>query len=303
LVIKPNFFIVGAPKCGTTALSEYLRSHPNVFISDPKEPLLFAQDIAGRIVRDESKYLSLFETADPLSHLAIGEGSACYLCSDLAIPLILKMQPTAKIIVMVRNPVALVQSFHSELLLSGEEDISDFEEAWGLEDDRRHNRKVPVSCRSRKWLYYSEWGKLGSQIKRLYRIAHINQVKVIVFDDFVQDTAAVYRDVLSFLSVPDDGRREFPVVNERKSVKSPAFQRLLAVGEKYVAPALRDVFGRSRWFGIRTRLTRLNSFSSEKKVLTEAFSEELRSFYVDEVMLLSEIINRDLSSWISGHSK
>ena len=72
---KPNFFIVGAPKCGTTALSEYLREHPQVFMSRPKEPHHFATDMPRyRFTKNEADYLDLFSGADD-SHTAIGEAS------------------------------------------------------------------------------------------------------------------------------------------------------------------------------------------------------------------------------------
>ena len=47
----PTFMIVGAPKCGTTALYEYLQTHPQIFISDPKEPLYFAEDLGAHLQR------------------------------------------------------------------------------------------------------------------------------------------------------------------------------------------------------------------------------------------------------------
>ena len=81
----PNFFIVGAPKCGTTALYEYLRAHPNVFMPELKEPHFFAKDLGGypRIKTLEA-YRELFE-ARAAQHLAVGEASVYYLRSAVAI--------------------------------------------------------------------------------------------------------------------------------------------------------------------------------------------------------------------------
>ncbi len=69
---KPNFFIVGAPKCGTTALAAYLKEHPQVFFSDPKEPHYFNDDFANRHTTSLQTYLSYFHDALD-SHLAIGK--------------------------------------------------------------------------------------------------------------------------------------------------------------------------------------------------------------------------------------
>ena len=106
----PNFFIVGAPKCGTTALCEYLKYHPNVFMSTPKEPHYFAEDFERyRHVKTEDKYLALFGDCND-RHLMIGEASVFYLRSTRAVSLIRDFNPDAKIIVMLRNPVDMVYS-------------------------------------------------------------------------------------------------------------------------------------------------------------------------------------------------
>ena len=81
---RPDFFILGAPKCGTTALSEYLRRHPRVFVSRPKEPHYFCADFDYYYApgqRTEEHYLRLFAEADE-GHLAVGEASVWYLYSE-----------------------------------------------------------------------------------------------------------------------------------------------------------------------------------------------------------------------------
>ena len=102
---RPNFFIVGAPKCGTTAMTTYLRDHPQIFMPLQKEPHYFAEDYPiFREVWTEKQYLHLFRSADS-SHLAVGEASVWYLYSDHALPRIKAFAPDARIIVQVRNPV------------------------------------------------------------------------------------------------------------------------------------------------------------------------------------------------------
>ncbi len=120
----PNFFIVGAPKCGTTALSEYLRHHPNVFFSSQKElnflnDDLPQEDITGlHRVSSLSDYLKYFAEANE-NHRAVGEGTPHYLRSRTAIQNILDLNPEARLIAMVRNPVDLVDAFHATRLYRG----------------------------------------------------------------------------------------------------------------------------------------------------------------------------------------
>src|SRR6185295_10222300 len=113
---KPTFLIAGAPKCGTTALYEYLQTHPQVFLSDPKEPHFYANDLgAHRTIVTRGQYEKLFSAAGP-QHLAIGEASAWYLHSAVALPAVARELPDAKLIVMLRNPVELIRSLHSDLV-------------------------------------------------------------------------------------------------------------------------------------------------------------------------------------------
>ena len=83
---KPDFFIVGAGRCGTTALYEYLRAHPRIFMPAVKEPRFFADDMPGLMNRVASlpEYLRLFRGARP-EHLAVGEASPQYVYSSTAI--------------------------------------------------------------------------------------------------------------------------------------------------------------------------------------------------------------------------
>jgi hypothetical protein len=175
---RPNVFIVGAPKCGTTALSQYLRGHPQVFFCSPKEPHYFATEFPGyRAVTCEVDYLNLFSAAGP-HHNALAEGSVYYLYSGQALERIRRFNPDARIIAMLRDPVDLVYSLHAQLLYSGNEIEEDFERAWDLQDERAHGRHLPRNCQDPKVLLYREVGKLGEQCERLLGIFPRTQVKL-----------------------------------------------------------------------------------------------------------------------------
>ena len=161
---KPNLFIVGAPKSGTTALSDYLREHPNIFISVPKEPHFFAIDLPGhrRKFDTYAKYIRLFENAD--EHV-VGEASVHYLYSQKAIENIYEFNSEARLIAMLRKPVEMVYSMHSQALASLNEDVTDFEKAWELEPERSAGRHVPKHCHDVQILYYSQIAKYARAVK------------------------------------------------------------------------------------------------------------------------------------------
>lgn len=161
----PNFFIVGAPKCGTTAVSEYLRNHPSIFMSFPKEPHHFSDDFAQfREYRRLDDYMKLFRgrTQD---HLIVGEASVWYLYSSSAVKSIYEFNKDAKILVMLRNPIDFVCSLHSQLLFAFNEDRPDFAEAWNLQEDRAKGINLPKTCIAPQFLQYRAVAKFGAQLE------------------------------------------------------------------------------------------------------------------------------------------
>ena len=133
--------------------------------------------------------------------------------------------PNARIIVMLRNPVDLVESLHAQLVYSRDEVQIDFRTAWKLCASRKAGYRIPPRCRDPKVLWYDEVAKLGEQVERWQNYFSRGRIKFVCFDDLVTDTAQVYRDVLDFLDLPDDGRQVFNVVNARKT------QRLSVVAD------------------------------------------------------------------------
>jgi hypothetical protein len=297
--IAPNLFIIGAPKCGTTALSEYLKGHPNIFFSPVKEPHFFDLDTSKRLKLNIQTYLSLFSDAQPGLHKAVGEASTGYLFSKVAVSEILKFNPNSKFIVMLRNPVDLVQAWHSEMYFEGIENVRDFESAWNLEHARRHGRSIPSPCWEPKKLFYSEWGKLGDQMERLFAIVSRDRLKVILFDDFVADTKGVYEEVLLFLGLPSDGRDDFHTVNENRTLRYPRLQRSFAFTVNYFR-RIRVVSGlRLRWgLGLSQKFLLLNSKPTNRKGISLELRAELIDFFRKDIHKLSQLLERDLSHWI-----
>jgi hypothetical protein len=302
----PNFFIVGAPKCGTSSLSEHLRNHPNVFFS-PRKELNFLnddlpqEDVSGlyRIstLRD---YLKYFVEANE-NHLAVGEGTPHYLRSRTAIPNILDLNPEARLIAMVRNPIDLVHSFHATRVYEGLEDVVDFEEAWRKQDERRRGRSIPKFCLDESMLLYSEIGLLGKQLQRMFSFAPAEQVKVVVFDDFVRSPKEAYEGVLSFLELPNDGRTEFPKLNPNMHRRSRFLQRGVGYAIRNTMRTKR-VLGIRRGLGVLNRISKSNTKVQPRPPLSASFEAELRDFYKEDVELLSQLLDRDLAPWLRGES-
>jgi len=296
----PNFFILGAPKCGTTALSVYLREHPQVFMCTPKEPHYFAEEFPRyRIVERWDDYLGLFSGAES-RHAAVGEASVFHLYSAVAIPRLLERIPRARLIVLLRNPVELARAMHSQVLLTRDETVTSFEEAWRLCDARRRGASVPPGCREVKILLYDQIAAIGAQLKRLLECAPRERVKWWFFDDFVRDPGRIYREVLQFLELADDGRKSFPQVNGRLRSRVQCLAQLTQKPPRAWVQAAaigRRMLGVQYW-GVLDFLRRINTVPARPPALPVELQAQMREHFAPDVRLLASITGRNLDHWL-----
>jgi len=297
---SPNFFIAGAPKCGTSALYAYLNAHPNIFISTPKEPQYFAEDLPRyRLVATEPEYLRLFKDCTT-DHIARGEASTSYLFSSAAMKRIRERYPDTRIIAMLRDPVDMVYAWHAQCILNGDETEQDFARAWELQEPRRMGQALPRRCRHKELLLYKDWGMYSGQVERLFNCFPREQVRIIVFDDFVRDTRRVYEDVLEFLGVPQDGRDEFPRINENQMLRSKWIGNYLENPPRlvrYVAKGVKNLAG-CNTIGLLEPLIRLNRKKMQRPRLPAEFRARLALEFKDDVRRLSALLDRDLDHWV-----
>jgi hypothetical protein len=296
---KPNFFIVGAPKCGTTALYEYLRLHPNIFMPQLKEPHYFAKDLTAPKVKTLVDYIRLFADCTN-EHQSVGEASASYLSSSTALSNIHEFNSDAKLIAMLRNPVDMVYSMHSQLLYWSEETVDDFETAWRLQERRSHGIELPKTCGEPYWVQYARLARLGTQTQRMLSIFPRAQVKLILHEDFAASPETVYSEVVDFLGLPHDHRSDFPRLNENKKARMTWLRNFI----RKPPPLLRKGFrrlkraaGEERVVSLKAKIVDLNTLKERRPPLSLAFRTELVETFRDEVALLSQILNRDLSHW------
>jgi len=298
--MKPNFFIVGAPKCGTTAMSSYLRGHPAVFMSTPKEPSYFAADLPGlQYVDSLAAYEELFSKVGAAQSI-VGEASPSYLMSEVAIEKIAAYQPQAKILVMLRKPVDMLPSYHSQLFYSSFEDEADFQRAWDLQLQRLDGNRLPASCRDPGLLQYGKVALYAEQLQRLYRFFPDSRVQIVLYDDLCSDLLAVYRGVLRFLELEDDGRTEFPVVNSRKEARFGLLNRLLHTPPAWARRWMTRLSGSAlhdRLIAAYSMILSANSRQSEKKSLDPEFRARLMAFHADDISRLEQILGRNLDAW------
>jgi hypothetical protein len=284
---RPDLFIIGAPKCGTTSLASWLGKHPRIFMTAIKEPHYFNFDHPGYVpIRSVASYEAHFRGAR-VDHGAVGEASVWYLYSEVAVPEILKYSPDARFIVCLRDPVDMALSLYRQKLFSCDEHLTDFAEAWELRTDRWEGRCVTKWCREPRHLAYDRACMLGEQLERLYDRVKRNRVHTVLLEDLGRDPRGAYRRVLDFLSLPDDGRSDFPTLNSAKEFRFTALQRLIRIG----ATARRRLRLTSFGFG------KLNRREPRNSPLSDGLRRELAACFAKDVAKLGRLLGRDLSHW------
>lgn len=288
--INPDFFIVGAPKCGTTSLASYLDSHPEIEICKPKEPNFFSTDFPRlKEVETLDEYLSLFRTESTATSI-FGEASTWYLYSKEAVPNILHYNPNAKFIVMIRNPLEMFPSLHSQFRFNLIEEIENVEDAWAAQVRREH----------RPLMQYRSVCSLGHQVKRLVRHCGSQAVHFVVFDDMASDVNKVYNNVLRFLGAKPHRLREYEVHNKNKSHRIPSIERFLRKPPAAVARAVdftKRVTGISE-IGLGKLVRRVSVKPLKRDELRAEFRTKLATEFAEDLVLLEEIVDRDLGHWL-----
>ena len=290
---KPNFFILGAPKCGTTSLAAWLSRHPNIFVSEEKEPHFFNTDDRQN-VSSLAEYESLFVRASD-RHKAVGEASVWYLSSAKAVENILCYEPRAKFIVMVRNPMEMAPALHSEMVLSGHEDIRDFRKAWDIQAERKEGRALPAFSWARRRFLYGEVCKLGSQLERLLSMVPAPRVHVVVLDELATEPRQEYLRVLRFLGVEDDGRLQFPVYNSAKNIRWPRFTRIV-----FILGQIRRKVGMKTGLSLWKRFARLNQIEMPRVPLPRDMENRLHSYFLEDIKLLEHLCGKNFEHWLGS---
>jgi hypothetical protein len=279
---RPNLFIAGAPKCGTTAWVRYLETHPDIFFSQAKEPNYFASDLPGiRWVDSLPEYEKLFRHAGTAK--AVGEASAMYLYSSRSAEAIHAYNPEARILIFLRGQEDFLPSYHHQLLFRFAESIKDFEKAWRL-SGKRTPETIPKTCREPRLLDYPAVADFRSQVGRFLALFPRDQLLVIGFEEWTANPRSTYLRILDFLGLEDDGRADFPKINEAKSYRVKWVGRLIAKPPRIVQSAvnvLKKISGRDA-LGLGVRASELFSIRGYTTSISDKLREEIRDRYSED---------------------
>ena len=267
----PNFFIVGAPKAGTTSLYAYLKETKDIYMSPVKEPRYFQIRIPESYlprISDKAKYLKLFRKVT--DEKAIGEATPTYLQDPESAKLIHNVVPDARIIILLRDPVE--RAFSHYLTIKSQ----------GIEKNSFHNViKQSIEIRLKgieKYNTYLDHGLYAKAVKRYVNIFGTNKVKILIFEEFIKDPKKTIQDVLDFLGVKSE-----PPQNVEQSFNVYAVPRGKFGLYIYRSKTLAELSKKIIPFSLKWKLKENLILKKEKKpVISKEDKVILESFYRNE---------------------
>jgi Sulfotransferase family len=313
-------FIVGAPRCGTTTLASFLQQHPDVCFSAVKEPHFFTQHELGGLSQEDlqdfvaEEYLGRFFSQCRGDETLRAEGSVTYLYAATAMAPILRLWPDAKFVIALRDPLAMLPSLHARLLVTGDETIRDFAQAWAKIDERAQGKSIPKSAIDPRFLRYDEAGKLGENADRFIQAVGRDRCHIVLFDDLAADPEGTYRELCRFLGLQPKEGTKLAAQRINKTIRIGWLQRLLKRPPRRVRTVLAGEKFRQREkkldakegktiaaiFRIRKRLLDWNKVPAKREPLDPEVRRQIIARLRDDVILLSKVIDRDLSHWLGG---
>lgn len=282
----PNFFIVGAPRAGTTSLHSYLNDIPEIFMSQIKEPNYFSRKLVPddhpllNPIREKQRYLHLFENVK--DQKIIGEASPLYL-SDPDVPkLIHQVSPNALILISLRDPIERLLS-HFTLIIrdGGTKDtfhkVLHNEMKFGIEDSLKPH-------------LYLESGLYSDSIKRYLEIFGSKQVKIIIFEEFSKNPKVTLEEILNFLGI------HHSLLNFKAEVHNPFTAPRGKTAEHILTSKTTSKFLKAFLPSSTRKFLRRNILTNnqDKPIIEKEDWKILYDYYKEDVEKLKKILNREL---------
>jgi len=276
----PNFFIVGAPKAGTTSLYAYLKDIPGIYMSPIKEPNYFSVGThfkpSKKPIRDKKKYLRLFEKVK--DEKIIGEASPSYLSDPEAPKLIHQIVPDARILISLRDPVERAYSSYLTNVRRGRIKKSFSQQM----ENTLSNEILPSETKLTRGLYFN-------LVQRYLDIFGQKQVKIIIFEEFIKNPKIFIEEILEFLEYNKPLETfENKVHNPYAVARSPVTRYIFQ--NDTVRKFAQMIPSSSR----RILKERVMLKQQPKPKMNEEVKKKLVNFFHDDVEKLKTLLGRDL---------
>lgn len=305
----PDFFVVGHPKCGTTALYHLLRGQPDIFLPSLKEPMFLASDMKPTrsspmnlgLPQTMHEYLGLFSQATP--NQLIGDMSTTYLVSKCAAANIKAVNEEPRIVAIFREPASFLRSLHLQALRDHNENVKRLGRALALEERRLSGKHIPRKCYRPQALCYTDYLAYTTQLKRYHDVVGKDRILTLIYDDLRLNWDDTVDRILSFLGVtPLQTKTAPPESNTALRVRSQTLDEsitrvLLGYGpvSKFAKRMLQGIIPPHRRadlvVGLRERIIYSRPLPVDGGVM-----HDIRVRFRDEVERFGDYIGRNLIS-------
>lgn len=308
-MILPNFLIIGAAKSGTTSLYHYLRPHPQIFMSFPKEPTFFGHEgedgffngpgdndesYRTRMITRMDAYVALFQGVT--HEKAIGEASIFYLYLPKAPATIKKYIPNVTMFAVLRNPVDRAYSNYLHLLRQMREPCT-FARALEQEPSR-------IAANWNELWHYKSMGFYHKQVKRYYETFGRNQLHVYLYEDLQNDPLSLVREIFDILGVDTSFVPDVSKKYNISSLPKHQFYGKLLHRAKTAAQSSRKHLPKRLHWRVNRLVTIIGAAESSNSTPPPPMPEDIRNSllaeYRDDILRLEDLLQRDLSHWLSS---
>jgi hypothetical protein len=295
----PDFYVIGAPKCGTSALHAALDRHPQLFMSAVKEPKYFLGDNQppqpsdgpddaihlARYVWRREDYEALFDAAPASSQC--GESTPYYLCDQAALQRLHNTTPGARLIAVLRDPIDRAWS-NWATNWPHREPIHDIVKACREEPRRLAAGWEPY------WGYVTQ-GLYGRGLRTVFELFPREQVLVLRFEDLVNDAEVMLGRIHRFLGVDEywDGGG-IPTLNPSSVLPHDWLTRIEWWAQ------------RQRWIvdRIPARVRRQMVIGKRRRTVNEgpppSVRRELMPMFADDIKLTHELTGLAVLEWLNA---
>jgi len=297
-VNAPNFFILGAVRSGTTSLYRYVAQHPDVFMSEPKEPIYFEVEYEKGLDYYWERYFKGWQ-----GQRIVGEARPANLFLPYVPPRIRECVPDAKLVAILRNPVDRAYS-HWWLKYSDGNEKRTFETAL-----RENLERIEAGCRfegedgaklwrdnlnpargGTRFTVYVDMGYYAEQLARYVELFPGRQIKILLFEDLCQDSLKVTRELWQFLGL--DPQQGYPDDNTYSVSLSPSLKSLVWFSRASGLRKILPIRARARIRAAAARWVTVPPMDPETRTW-------LREHYEPHNHALETLLDRDLSHWTS----
>lgn len=281
----PDFFIIGAPKCGTTTVFDWLKQHPGTYLS-AKEPSFFSKDLFDtdkefNLDRTLESYLAVICPAEAAG-LMTGEATPKYLYSDQSLLALQEHKERIKLIVMLRNPLDLCYSLHGQFIKQGIESRNSFADAWSQADAKDARLNYPM------------WGLFGKRLRKLFEMFDRDQVLVLILEEEMKNNPTLaYEKITKFLGLDSEHIPDLNSSNKATHVRFTKLNAFLNRFRRFIRRGGIDV-GNT---GVLLFIAKLNRAQKQRPQLNENLRKKMADVFRADVDLTASLLERDTLPW------